>query len=117
VAARYRQGFAAAGLGDAVRLPPGDGDAHPVYHLYNIRADRRDQLREHCTRAGIGTAVYYTLPLHRQPCWASLGYRDGDFPVAERASAEILALPCWPGLPEADQARVIDAIRGFYRGR
>lgn len=116
VAARYRALFADAGLTDAVRMPPEDGDAHAVYHLFCVRADRRDALREHCTRAGIGVAVYYAIPVHQQPCWAELGHAAGEFPAAEQAAADILALPCWPGLPESAQARVVAAIREFYRG-
>jgi len=114
VAERYRVGLAE--LGDAVRLPPGDGTARPVYHLFSIRADRRDDLRAHLTAAGIGTAIYYPIPVHAQECWGDLGYRLGDFPVAEQVCGEILSLPCWPGLPADAQDRVIDAVRAFYRG-
>ena len=113
-AAHYRAAIADAGLEEAVRCPPGDGDAHPVYHLFCVRVSKRDQLRGHLTSQGIGCAVYYPVPVHLQPCWRPLGYSEGDFPVAEQACREILALPCWPGLPESDIERVVQAIAAFY---
>jgi dTDP-4-amino-4,6-dideoxygalactose transaminase len=86
-----------------------------VYHQYVIRAQRRDELRAHLTEEGIGTAIYYPFPLHLQPCFRDLGYVRGDFPVAESAAEESLALPMYPALTEAQQAIVVSAIAGFYR--
>ena len=85
-----------------------------IYNQYVIRAQRRDALREHLTQAGVGTAIYYPLCLHQQPCFASLGYRAGDFPEAERAAAETLALPIYPELSEEQIRYVAEQIRGFY---
>jgi dTDP-4-amino-4,6-dideoxygalactose transaminase len=73
--------------------------AEPVYHLYVVRVENRDAVRERLGKAGIPTGVYYPVPLHLQPCYRSLGYREGDFPVAERAAREVLALPMYPELP------------------
>ena len=113
-AARYREGFAAAGLAGAeVTLPP-DETAH-VYHQFVIRVPARDRLRAHLTAAGIGTEVYYPSPLHLQPALAGLGYRAGACPRAEAACAEVLALPIHPALAADAPARVVDAIAAFYR--
>jgi len=113
-ARRYRALFAAARVPDAL-IVPGDAPGH-VYHQFTIRAPRRDALRDHLTRAGIGTEIYYPVPLPLQPCFADLGYRRGAFPHSERAAAEALALPIHPALTPAQQAYVVDRIAGFYAG-
>jgi len=114
VATAYAGGFAAAGLADEVRCPPEpDGSTH-VYHLFTVRAADRDGLRDHLQKAQIGCAVYYTIPIHLQPVWSELGYGEGDFPVSEAASREMLSLPCWPGLPQSDIDRVVKAVAEFY---
>jgi dTDP-4-amino-4,6-dideoxygalactose transaminase len=110
----YADGFAAAGLDDAVRCPPEPEGYHHVYHLFTVRAERRDELQAHLQAAGIGCAVYYVIPLHLQPVWSELGYGEGDFPVSEAASREMLSLPCWPGLPQSDIDRVVKTIAEFY---
>jgi dTDP-4-amino-4,6-dideoxygalactose transaminase len=111
-AARYRALFAAARI-PAELILPGDAPGH-VYHQFTVRAPRRDALRDHLTRAGIGTEIYYPMPLHLQPCFADLGYRPGALPHSERAAAEVLALPIHPELTPAQQAYVVDHIAGFY---
>jgi UDP-2-acetamido-2-deoxy-ribo-hexuluronate aminotransferase len=85
----------------------------PVY-VYLIEVPRRDELVAHLEHRQIGTEVYYPLPLHLQPCFAPLGYRTGDFPVAERAAARALALPLYPDLSNADVEEVCAAISDFY---
>ena len=116
-AARYAELFAAAGLADIVGLPAAvDGRGH-TYNQYVVRVPRRDELRAHLTARGIGNAVYYPLPLHLQPCFADLGYHEGDFPVAEQASREVLALPVFGELGEAELAEVVGAIADFYGAR
>ena len=94
------------------------GPGHHAYHQYVIRVpERRDELRAYLTAREIETMVYYPVPVHLQPCFAELGYAQGDFPVAEAAAATTLALPIHPGLTEALQDRVVDAIGAFYSGR
>lgn len=88
---------------------------HMVYHQYSILCDRRDALKAALAEAGIGTGIYYPVPLHRQPCFADLGYRAGQLPVSEACAQRILALPVHPKLGEADITRVADGIRRFYR--
>ena len=112
-AARYRDLFAAAGV-DAVRVPA-DAPGH-IYNQFVVRVPRRDELRAHLTRAGIGTEVYYPVPFHLQPCFAELGYGAGAFPHAEAACREALALPVYPAMTSSQQAQVVAAIARFYRG-
>ena len=85
-----------------------------IYNQYVIRAPRRDALREHLTRAEIGSAIYYPIPLHRQACFADLGYRQGDLPEAEKAAREVLALPVYPQLAEEQICYVAEAMGDFY---
>ena len=80
-----------------------------------IRTPRREALRTHLRQAGIDTVVYYPSPLHLQPCFADLGYRPGAFPHAERACAELLALPIHPALPADAPSYVVEQIAAFYR--
>lgn len=85
-----------------------------VWNQYVIRCPRRDALRAHLTALGIGTQVYYPLPLHRQACFAELGYRKGDFPEAERAAEEVLALPVQAELTTDQIGWICESIRRFY---
>ena len=112
---------AALGAVDGVTVPPvpsvpsvHDGNEH-VYHQYTIRAARRDDLKKHLSDSGIGCAVYYPKPLHVQPCFSGFGYREGDFPEAERASREVLSLPVYPELTQPQRESVVSAIRRFYQ--
>jgi dTDP-4-amino-4,6-dideoxygalactose transaminase len=124
VACRYFGLFAAAGLvkNEAqaadkrapVALPASSPDAHHIYHQFVIRALRRDELRKFLTGRGVGSEIYYPVPLHLQECFAYLGYRAGDLPESERAAREVLALPIFPELREDEQQRVVSAIGEFY---
>jgi dTDP-4-amino-4,6-dideoxygalactose transaminase len=116
-AALYDGLFTDRGLSEVVGLPvPVDGRGH-TFNQYVVRVSRRDELREFLTDRGIGCAVYYPLPLHLQPCFAHLGHREGDFPVAERASREVLALPVFPELTEAEQLEIVGTIAEFYESK
>ncbi len=113
----YRKLFLSTGLAgsDTVRIPAaGDGRSH-VFNYYVIGAERRDALRNFLTAEDIQTEIYYPLPLHLQPCFSHLNYRKGDFPNAEKAAAEVLALPIYPELTVEQQERVVGKISEFYR--
>ena len=88
--------------------------AYHVYHQYVIRARRREQLRQFLADRQIGTEVYYPVPLHLQPVFAYLGYREGDLPESERAAREVLALPMFPELAEDEQQWVVESMAEFY---
>ena len=114
-AARYRALFAEAAVCD-VKLPVEAPDRTHIYNQFVIRVPKRDQLKAHLDKQGIGTEIYYPVPFHLQDCFKDLGYRPGAFPVAEAQANDSLALPIYPELAEAQQAEVVNAIRTFYRG-
>jgi dTDP-4-amino-4,6-dideoxygalactose transaminase len=116
-AGRYRALFAQAGLVGTVTLPTQSADSTHIYNQFVIRVPERDRLRAHLQSSGIGTEVYYPVPIHLQPCFRDLGYRAGSFPVAETAANEALALPIYGELTEAQQSWVVDAIREFFHQR
>lgn len=113
-AARYRRLFEVAGVRE-IELPQDITDRH-VYNQFVIRAPRRDNLRAFLQERNIGTEIYYPAPLHRQPCFADLGYSEGSLPESERAAAETLALPVFPELSDDQAAWVVESIRAFYKG-
>jgi dTDP-4-amino-4,6-dideoxygalactose transaminase len=110
-AARYTEAFAAH---PAVCPPRTDPANEHIYNQYTIRVPRRDELQAHLRAKGIGSSVYYPLPLHLQPCFAHLGYAAGSFPVSETASAQVISLSVFPELTEPQQQTVIDAVLEFY---
>jgi dTDP-4-amino-4,6-dideoxygalactose transaminase len=93
----------------------GAGGGHHVYHQYVIRVPKRDQLRDYLGKQGVGCNIFYPRSLHLQECFADLGYKKGQFPVSEKACEEVLALPVFPELTDAQIQRVADTILGFYR--
>ena len=95
-------------------LPYRDPRARHVFHQYVVRAQHRDELRAFLAENGVGSEIYYPIPLHLQSCFAYLGYREGDLPESERAAREVLALPIFPELREEEQQRVVEAIAEFY---
>ena len=113
IAAGYRELFAQRGLDSVLQFPVDMPGCEHVYNQFVIRCPRRDQLRDFLTQRGIPTQIYYPAPLHLQPAFASLGYNAGEFPNAEKASREVLALPVYAELTENHQLAVVDAITGF----
>jgi dTDP-4-amino-4,6-dideoxygalactose transaminase len=114
-AARYTELIRAAGLAPEHVRPPQEIHGRHVYHQYVLRADRRDELVAFMKTRQIGAGVYYPLPLHLQKCFAGLGRKPGDFPHAEKAAAEVVALPIYPELADAQQEAVVAALGAFYR--
>ncbi|HYX53674.1 MAG TPA: DegT/DnrJ/EryC1/StrS family aminotransferase [Candidatus Limnocylindrales bacterium] len=117
----YDRLFASAGLTrtSASSLPPVTllktrPQAYHIYHQYVIRVRERDKLREFLKERGVGSEVYYPVPLHQQKCFAYLGYAPGDLPEAERAALDVLALPMFAELQEDEQRHVVDSIAEFY---
>ncbi len=108
IAARYREALSDL---PGLNLPAVTDGAEPVWHLFPVRHAARDALAEVLSAAGIQTMVHYPVPPHLQPAYAGLGYRAGQFPVAEMISRTTLSLPIWPGLPEAQIDHVCDVIR------
>ena len=113
-AARYEQWFAAAGVEEIV-LPKAHADSRHIYNQYTIRCQRRDELKAHLQAAGIGTEVYYPVPLHLQECFAFLGGKLGDLPETEQAMRECLSLPIYAELTADQQQYVVEKIAEFYR--
>jgi dTDP-4-amino-4,6-dideoxygalactose transaminase len=112
-AERYRAHFAK--LGAAVKpLTPAAYQTRHIYNQFVIRSERRDELQAHLKGQGIGTEVYYPIPLHLQPCYAFLGHKPGNFPVSEKLAAESLALPVHSELAAEDIEYICDSIRAFY---
>jgi dTDP-4-amino-4,6-dideoxygalactose transaminase len=92
-----------------------DAEYFHTYHQYVIRVKDRDKLREFLGEKGVSTAIYYPLPLHLQKCFSYLGYKEGDFPVAEKAAREVLALPIYPELTADQQGYIVSSISKFYK--
>ncbi|WP_156756580.1 DegT/DnrJ/EryC1/StrS family aminotransferase [Actinokineospora pegani] len=117
LALRYTEQL--AGCPGVRRLPTlvrRDVETTPVFYVYLVEVDHRDALVRYLAAHGVETEVYYPTPLHLQPCFADLGHRRGQFPVAERACATAVALPLYPDLADADLDRVCALVRTFYGG-
>ncbi len=110
----YDAAFARAGLIGKIALPHSVPGNRHIYNQYVIRVVDRDKLKTHLAEQGIGTEIYYPVPLHLQACFADLGYQRGDCPQSERAAAETVAVPVYPELNEAQLQYVVDSIAAFY---
>ncbi len=100
--------------GTPLQLPLEASFAESAYHLYVVRHPRRDELKAYLDANGVGCALHYPLPLHLQKCYANLGYKNGDFPFAEKAGRECLSLPIYPELTDAQIDRVAAAVKDFF---
>lgn len=116
-AARYRTLFKAAGLDGIISLPVEPADCRHIYNQFVIRSTQRDALKQHLDANGIGNEIYYPVPFHLQPCFADLGHRAGDFPRAEAAANESLAIPVYGELTAEQQERVVSVIGEFAQAR
>ena len=92
-----------------------DANNESIFNQYTIRTQRRDALQAFLKGKGIGSAIYYPLPLHLQPCFAHLGYKKGSMPESEKAAAEVLSLPIFPELAQAQLDEVATAVREFHQ--
>ncbi len=114
-ARKYRELFSEAKLSGEVKLPVEKESRH-IYNQFVIRLKKnRDDLRMFLNDAEIGTEIYYPVPMHLQACFSDLNYKKGDFPVAENAASQTLALPIYPELSDDQQAYVVDKIKAFYK--
>jgi len=109
-----QSGLTSATMASPIRSLGVTPHAYHVYHQYVVRAKRRDDLRQFLADRKIGTEIYYPVPIHLQPVFAYLGYREGDLPESERAAREALALPMFPELTDDEQQWVVESIAEFY---
>ena len=112
---RYQRLFTQVNLLDRVTLPPTASGNFHVYNQYTVRVPRRDELRDFLREKGIGSEVYYPLPMHLQNCYQDLGHRKGSFPLSEQAAQEVLSLPVYAELTEAQQSYVVEMMAEYYR--
>jgi len=114
-AARYNELLRPLASGGEFVIPYEPEWSKGIYHLYVVRTADREALMQHLKAAGIQTGLHYPVPLHQQKCYAEWGYKMGSFPVTERIAAEILSLPMFPGINDAQQERVVQTIESFVR--
>jgi dTDP-4-amino-4,6-dideoxygalactose transaminase len=113
----YYEAFERAGLKGTVTLPAALPGVRHIYNQFVVRFPQRDALKKYLGECGVGSEIYYPVPLHQQQCFAPLGYATGDFPESERAAAETLALPIFPELSREQLQYVVDCIAHFYAHR
>lgn len=120
IAARYDRMITEAGLvGDAITLPYQDPNAFHVWNQFAIRVHngKRDEMRAYLSEQGVGSEIYYPVPVHQQECYRDLNVSDENLPETLAASEEVLNLPIFPGLTESEQARVVDTVKAFFAGQ
>ncbi|MFQ5901049.1 MAG: DegT/DnrJ/EryC1/StrS family aminotransferase [Thermodesulfobacteriota bacterium] len=113
----YQRLFQEKGLADLICLPHAEQGMGHTYNQFVVRVPERDALREYLMKKGIGTEVYYPIPLHLQKAFDFLGYKEGAFPHSEKSAEDVLALPIYPELTKVQQEYVVNSIRDFYGGR
>ena len=113
-ARRANAAWYARELAGVVGTPATDPANEHIFHQYVIEAERRDALQAHLKERGVGTSIYYPVPLHMQPCFAYVGQREGSLPVSEAAAKTVLALPVYPEMTDAQKTHVVESIRAFY---
>lgn len=113
---RKNAAFYNAGLEDVEQIttPVIADNNESIYNQYTLRVENRDELQKYLGEAGIGSAIYYPLCMHEQKCFSYLGYKTGDFPLAEQAAAEVLSIPIYPELNEEQLAHIVETIKAFY---
>jgi dTDP-4-amino-4,6-dideoxygalactose transaminase len=111
---RYIEAFSQLAERGLIKLPVEVPGSRHVFNQFVIRVEDRDSLAKHLADNRVGTAIYYPVPLHLQKCFASLGYKEGMLPESEKAAKEVLALPVFPGLAEAQQDKVVRCVNDFF---
>ena len=96
-----------------VILPCVSDEYVPVWHIFGVRCNRRDELEKYLNNRGIGTNKHYPIPMHLQECYKDLGFKEGDFPIAEEISRTELSLPMYYGMTDAEIQAVVDAVNNF----
>ena len=100
---------------EGIQFPIIKGEQNPVYYVFNILSDKRDELAEYLKKNEVQFSIYYPIPLHLQNCFSYLGHKKGDFPIAEKVCDKILALPIYPEITEEEVDFVCETIRNFYK--
>jgi len=103
------------GIGDLILPPQGNSKIKPVYHLYVVRTKHRDELKEYLEKKGIECGIHYPLPVHLQPPYRKMGFKEGMFPNAERWAKEVLSLPMHPNLTKDEVEYIVSCIEEFFR--
>lgn len=114
-AERYTRLFCDAGIAPEQVKTPAKKQTRHIYNQYVISVERRDELKSHLAERGVGTEIYYPVPMHLQECFKDLDHAEGDFPVCEAAAKSTLALPIYPELSDSQQAYVVESIKEFYQ--
>jgi dTDP-4-amino-4,6-dideoxygalactose transaminase len=100
---------------EGLTLPQNAEGCSSVYHIYQLRTSKRDELQKYLTEQGIGTVIHYPVPPHLQEAYKELNFKQGDFPIAEKIAKETLSIPLYPGMPKEHQEFVIEKIKGFFK--